>query len=170
VQNLDQSVCAIPHRPSNVLKAVDVVVGHSHVQRRESLIDSDPLCHLESTVSVADQDGVSSSISKRHNEVLNRVAVETGDINVVTGRQKIAARHELRDGLRYECPIARTQQDAQLGVLASDSEVLEAVAVKIAHCHRVRQHADIDLSGRLERAVPVTEEDCDAVRRCAKAQ
>ena len=71
-------------------------------------------------------------------------------------------------GLRYKSSVAHTQQDAQLGVLASDSEILDAVAVKISHCHRVRHQADIDLLGRLEGAVPVAEEDCDAVRGAAR--
>ena len=113
----------------------------------------------ERAVAVADQDRRPAPVvGYRHHEVLDRVAVEVGDVDVRGGDEE-RIHDDRQRWLLDERPVADAVEAVDLPLHARDGQVREAVAVVVADGDLAHASADRDLTRGLERAVAVADHD-----------
>src|SRR5581483_356685 len=149
-------VRAVSHRSSDVEQTIAVVVGHHCVQRGKRFIDLYARPYLERAVSIADQNCISAAVTKRNDQILNTVAIQVAETDIIARRKEIATGHQGNNRLARECSIADAKQNGELGVASANCYILDSVAIQIKYCHGHGPGSNLNLAWGLKRAISVT--------------
>ena len=132
VPYLHHTLVAVSQAEREVLEAVTVVIGNGLLLRKpEARIGEDERC-AERPVGVADQNRRPAPVvGYRRHEVLDRVAVEIGGVDV---RDRDEGRVHDGDQCRLldERPVADAVEAVDLSLGTCEGQVLEPVAVVVA--------------------------------------
>ena len=91
-------------------------------------------------------------------EILNRVAIEIGDVNVSAVNKECIGRQSDRR-LLQECSVANAEKRVDPRLISGDSKVFDRVAVEVADGDARHSRSHFDLDRKLKRAVTKSQQN-----------